>query len=444
MSLNVQAQPADPGLLVCTVRTTPSIGYVPKNIHYAFLIFVFTIPFQDVELPYITGGLLSLANLSGLIFFALYLFHVFLFEKSLPQIPAAMRWFALYFLVFALGGLLLDDEPGRTYALRLMTLCQILGFFWCAADLLKDEKLVRRCLFVFTGSCVILAVGSLLHLPGFVPEVDERIRALGMNPNRSAALMVYASIILTASCLNEKKWSMNRKLFVLGLKIPLFALLVSTGSRAGIGAYVIGVAAYFLVPGGIDRKLIAALAVVVSVTTLLLFLLSNQGATERWERFFEEGHTTGRGEIYSSALDMISERPIVGWGRDNGFEELGARLGVHGRLDAHQFLLYLLIEVGFIGTMPFLIGLAFCLLAAWKARQGRLGILPFTLLVTALAMMMTHTSLTAKPLWLFLALSLAAGAMGGRQVAVRLTTMPKGGLGESGNGPADAKILRPS
>jgi O-antigen ligase len=401
-------------------------------VQYSFLLFVFSIPFEALELPYLTSGTLSLAKLLGLCFFAIYLFHLVLhvlfFNKSVPEIPVAMRWFIGYFVVYALGGWLMDHEAGRAYLLRLMTLVQILGFFWCATDLLKDQSFAKRCLLVFAAACVTLAVGTLLDLPGFVPKVDERTRVLGMNPNTAAPMMVFAAIILIAFCLTES-WSRKRKAFLLSLTLPLFALLVSTASRSGTGAFVIGISMFFFTRGGLKRKVIAALSVFAGIAVLVAFMLTNQLAADRWALFFQEGdtNTTGRGAVYGTALEMIEESPIVGWGRSTGFEELGSRLGLGGRIDAHNFLLYLLIEVGLVGTAPFLIGLGLCHVAGWKARMGYLGILPLTLLVTSVASMMTHTALNAKTLWFFLALALAGAAVvKRRQVMVRVTTASDG------------------
>jgi O-antigen ligase len=429
-SLSTAALNLRPGFSLATLYSAPAIGYVPKTVQYSFLLFVFSIPFEDLKVPYLTEGTLSIAKLFGLSFFAFYLFHlviqVLFFKKSVPEVPIPMRWFIAYFVVYALGGWLLDHELGRAYLLRLFTLAQILGFFWCATDLLKDQSLAKRGLLVFAAACVILAVGTLLDLPGFVPEVDRRTRALGMNPNNAAPLMVYAAVILIAFCLNES-CSRKRKALLLSLTLPLFALLVSTASRSGIGAFVIGITMFFFMRGGLKRKVIAALSVFAGIAVLLGFVLSNEVAMDRWARFFLEGNTSGRGELYAAALGMIGESPIAGWGRNTGFEELGLRIGLGGRIDAHNFLLYLLIEVGLVGTVPFLIGLGLCLWAAWKARVGPLNILPVTLLVTSVASMLTHTALAVKPLWLFLALALAgAAAAKRRQVMVRATTASDG------------------
>jgi O-antigen ligase len=425
MSVNTLAQASRAGFARGTVQGAPSIGYVPKVVHYSFLLFVFSIPFEDLEVPYVTSGTFSLAKLCGLAFFGTYLFYLVLqvlfFKKSIPEVPVAMRWFIAYFVIYALGGWLLDHEPGRAYFIRLFALAQTFGFFWCASDLLRDKTLTKSSLLVFASSCAILAIGALLHLPGFVPEVDERARALGMNPNAGASLMVLGGLILLAFCLNETQWSRKRKALLVILTVPLLAFLVSTASRSGVGAFVIGLSMFFFARGGLKRKMVAVLLAVVAASGVLLLVAANETAAERWARFFERGDSQ-RSNLYGTALEMIGESPIVGWGRTTGFEELGLRIGLGGRISAHNFLLYLLLEGGLLGTVPFLTGLGLCLWASWKARAGPWGILPLTLLISLLAMMMTHTGLTAKQLWLCLAFALAASAVVKRRVVVKVTT----------------------
>lgn len=420
----VPTRNAEPGSQVRMVGGAVPIRSVPNTVQYSFLLFVFSIPFQNVQVPYVTTGIFSLANLSGLVFFGFYLFHRDVFRNSVPPVPAAIRWFIVYFIIYAVGGLVMDHEPGRAYLLRLISLTQIFGFFWCASDLLKDKDLAKSCLVALVMASIILAVGSLLDVPGFMPASGDRATALGMNPNRVASLMACTALILIAFCLTEVHWSRKRKLFIVLATMPVFAMMVSTGSRAGMAAFIIGMSMFFVARGGLKRKVIASVIAVAGVSLVLFLVVSNPTASRRWERFFGEGDTAGRTEIYATALAMISERPIFGWGQ-TGFLELGARLALPGRRDAHNFVLYLLIEVGLIGTLPFLIGLHLCILAAWKARASSLGILPLALVVSTLSTMVTHTALGAKTFWLFLALALASAAIVKRRITLN-HTIPTG------------------
>src|ERR687892_1078113 len=69
------------------------VSTTPKMIHWLFLLFVFTFPFEATAL-----GSHSIAKLVGLLFFALYFLHynpVF-HNRSFPPLPNAMWWFLGY------------------------------------------------------------------------------------------------------------------------------------------------------------------------------------------------------------------------------------------------------------------------------------------------------------------------------------------------------------
>jgi O-antigen ligase len=138
---------------------------------------------------------------------------------------------------------------------------------------------------------------------------------------------------------------------------------------------------------------------------------------------FEEGtagNLAGRQVIIPASLKMIIERPLFGWQPVAYWEELGHRIGnIWSVRDAHNLLLHLLLEVGLLGAIPFLIGLAICVLGAWKARTGKFGNLPFALLMMTLAANLTHTYLARKPQWLILALAVAAAKTAQKSPVVR-------------------------
>jgi len=142
---------------------------------------------------------------------------------------------------------------------------------------------------------------------------------------------------------------------------------------------------------------------------------------ERWRDYSEEGNTSGRDIIYQEALDMIFERPLVGWQPIEYSYELGTR--VYGSysprpLDAHNTYLHLFTEVGVIGAMPFLIGLWLCAKGAWKGRNRNLGLLPLALLITALAGGISSTWIHRKMFWFVLAVAVGAIGEKKRQVMI--------------------------
>jgi O-antigen ligase len=84
-------------------------------------------------------------------------------------------------------------------------------------------------------------------------------------------------------------------------------------------------------------------------------------------------------------------------------------------MDAHNLFLSMLMEVGVVGTIPFLVGLWLCFRAAWIARRGDLGLMPLALLVAVLTVNMGIPALLWKPFWLIMGLTLAAASTAAMQ-----------------------------
>jgi len=191
---------------------------------------------------------------------------------------------------------------------------------------------------------------------------------------------------------------------------PLTAM-VYTGSRGGIVAFLAGVALYALPYRRSKRKMIAILGVTMAVVGIIYAVVNDEATLSRFERSYDTGDTAGRDQIFAASIEMISEKPLLGWRPVVLWYELGARTRSPFIIrDAHNLFLHLLLEVGLLGAMPFLIGLGLCVRAAWTARVRSLGLFPLVWLITMIAANMSDTMLSTKSLWLVLILSLALGA----------------------------------
>lgn len=127
----------------------------------------------------------------------------------------------------------------------------------------------------------------------------------------------------------------------------------------------------------------------------------------------KEGDSAGRDKILTYTLEMISERPILGWGPVEYQYELRRRYS--GQItdvpqDPHNLPLNELLKVGILGSVPFFIAIGLSLGAAWSGRRGDLGIIPFALLIATLAGMQFHAFTTSKPMWLVFAVATGAGS----------------------------------
>ena len=394
---------------------------VPFVIHWSFLLFVFTIPFEVADLGF-TSSNFTVSKLAGLLFFALYFFHynplLLCYSTSLQSLlapPRAVWWFIGYISIYALNGFFLPEEFQSELFSPLFTLLQLIVLFWVAANLFKVEKITRHTLLAYSVAAVILALGMLLHLPGFSDSTlaagVERETALGYNPNTLAALWMLAVLALTGLCLSTV-YSPFIRLLLGMLTVPMLLGMINTGSRAGIGALMIGFGVYLL-PYGRSRGRLTAIILAVLGLVATTYLVMQAPAADRWQSA-SAGQFAGREDIVPASIAMFVERPFLGWKPLMSGHELGRRvysLYHPGGRDAHNLFLHLLLEGGIVGTLPFLGGLWLCGRSAWKARSKPLGLLPLALLCGMLASCMAHTFLQRKPFWLVLALAFAAASM---------------------------------
>jgi O-antigen ligase len=202
------------------------------------------------------------------------------------------------------------------------------------------------------------------------------------------------------------------KAFIGVMILPLLTAIVATGSRTGIAVFMIGLSVYLLPLGWAKSKKGTVVLALLAAIALVYMVIADPDSSLRWDQAYYEGDTSGREVIYREAINMISERPFLGWQPVAHWFELGKR--ITGReekeKDVHNLYLHLLLEVGVVGAIPFLAGLWLCTRAAWKARKGSMGNLPLATLLTVLSANLAIPFLTRKPMWLMLALALASTA----------------------------------
>jgi O-antigen ligase len=378
---------------------------IPKIVRWTFLLFVFTLPFETLDIEAIHGT--SSARIVGLLCFSTCLFYSKLCFRRPPQ---ALWWFAGYVFVYVLMSLLTPEKVAGQLIKELQTFIQLLILCWISFTFLQEEKFARHTLLTFSITILLLATGMLLGLPGISQIRDGRLSAMSANPNGLACYMGMAAQVLIGFGIDHtyrKRW--RQVTFLVLSLLPLIAM-VYTGSRGGILASMTGVAVYALPSCGSKRKMMAILGTAIVVISVIYLVLNDQSTMSRFERTYEQGEMAGRDIIFARAVEMISEKPLLGWGNVSR-SELGVRTGdgLRGR-DTHNLFLYLLTTTGLLGTIPFLIGLGLCMRAAWTARVCSLGLLPLAWLVTIMVISMSGTPIGDKLMWIALALSLASGA----------------------------------
>ena len=383
---------------------------IPPIVRWSFLLFAFSLPFENIELPILTG-VLTLSKIAGVFFFVVYFFYYNSLsqKRSFPDHPPAVWWFMGYVAIFTVKGLFISEEYVSPFLIFLSTWVQLVGFFWIAPGLLKEEKMARSVLLTYAIASAILAIGMVLRVPGLSPEIarDNRETVLGMNEGTTSFFMVVALTVLIGLRLNIAFKHFVSKTLLLVLAVPVLVAMVRTGTRVEIMAFIIGCLLYLLPSRWSKRKGTAIILTMLGVVALVYMVSHNPYVLERWKQVYYEGSLSTRETIYPTAIGMILERPILGWDPVSFRFELGKRLGIPSR-NAHNFVLDLLLQVGIVGTIPFLVGLWLCGRAAWSARRGRLGLLPLVLLLVTLITNMAATYTERKAFWLVLSLAVAA------------------------------------
>jgi O-antigen ligase len=381
-------------------------------VHWCLLLYVFSVSFEFAGLPAIAS--ISFTKVLGFLFFAIYFFYYNPLLASWPAPSRACLWFLAYVAVYCLNGLLLPEQFLFNFFSRLSTVLQLIMFFWVAGDLCKEEKIMRQVLLTYAVALLLLAVGMVLQLPAFVPAAPdfpkgageiERASVLGYSGNTVATMWALAIVTLVGLCLHPA-YTLFTKLLWGFFTLPMLAAMVKTGSRAGTGALLIGFLVYLVPHWRAQRKLCTLLLGLLGVAAIAYFITNSDTTERRWEQTIYEGKMSKREEIVPAALEMFLERPLLGWQPYLYQLELGRRTGESGERDAHNLVLTLLLEVGIVGTVPFLMGLWRCTQTAWQARTGYLGLLPLALLITVLAGAMAQPFFAHK--WFWLALTCAA------------------------------------
>lgn len=388
---------------------------------WAFYVFVASLPFEypnrtlPVETTTLTGAVLLLASLGQ------------------PQLcfrrpPTAFWLFVAYMYAVLVSFVFTGAEYPRDTVVALVTRAQLLLIFLVAYNLAQDPRTARRALTILAISCAVLAALTLTGVVGMeeVGASTRRITALGQNPNRAARILMGGLLAALGLAFGGARPPFRPRLLALAIAGLTGAAMLATGSRGGILALAVGL--WILTLGGRGWAVRARNAVVslVAIAALGYAALQSPLMRTRLERA-QRGDLAGREEIFPTAWQMIGERPLLGWGTGGNSYELAMRIsdGVHVSRDTHNLLLELLTSTGLLGTLPFLSAVAWCLLVAWRARLGPLGITPFAMGAAILAGNVSGNYIALKLLWFVLAVAIASGRLVPAPAAVAPSPAPQ-------------------
>ncbi len=304
-----------------------------------------------------------------------------------------------------------------------------------ARDLERARVLVRAfAAAVFAGAlCAAIALCEAGTHFAFLQALRTRLHLFGIHPNFAAPYFTVAPPLLLALLLASRRWS-GRALYAGCLAAALGALWL-TRSRAALAAAAAGLLVFAGVLALVwlyRRRPRRSTAVLLGAAVLLLlgggFVLGRDKAAAA----LADSSMEFRVYIWSTALDAIAERPLLGHGLLNG-EPLAAQAqpsDLDGRtknVHPHNIVLALALGAGLGAAVTFLWLLALLaarlLCAAARLEEGRDRALAAGVLASAASLLVANLLdqglAQGTPLPLHLGLLLGLGALLWRAAAPR-------------------------
>ena len=405
----------------------PAAAEVTWLVRAAFYAFVCSIPFDlpnnplPVELSTVTacGFLLATALQPSVCY---------------RRIPGALWWLTAYVFVSALafafaGGRYLQEARNL-----LILLVQLVWILWVSYNLLQVERIATAVAWTYLIGCVVRAGLQLGHVAASLSEGSTgapRVTTLGQNPDFIAGFLGLG-VIVAIDFISRRGAGWGRRL-LLGMAVgPMAAAIMETGSRGALVALAAGALAYGGAHMSVAFRVRDVLTGVLLVGLLGGLALSSDTMRHRFA-LSAEGNLAGRERIYPELLNMFLEKPVLGWGPIANKYELALRLQERDRWlriaraegvsmnqgldprwlrrDAHNVFLEAATSTGILGLLVFCVGVSLSVHAAWRARRGPRGALPFAALGLVLTFNLSEDRIVGKIEWLTMAYALASAAV---------------------------------
>lgn len=195
-------------------------------------------------------------------------------------------------------------------------------------------------------------ISSLLSLiPGFGDSflVADRLAGTLQYPNTFALLLLVAQLLLVG----QKKWNFSN----ISTLLVLVAGLLYTGSRT-VFALAVPANLIFALSATDKKKRLLTLSILTAVTalTLILAAVSGSAVLGRFLRFsFKESTFAGRLLYWQDAAPVILKHPFGLGYRGYYYIQQSIQTGVYATVFAHNDLLQLLLDIGWIPAILLLV-----------------------------------------------------------------------------------------
>lgn len=373
-----------------------------------FLIFVFTVPWQNAIA---VGGSKTLSSLIGIAALVTGV-TTCLLEGKVAKPPAFVFAFGAL-IVWQLATYFWSFDPGSTLA-RLVTMVQLLAMVWLLTELCTSERERLQIVEAFVLGCAVVCLVLVQAYLSGQSLAGYRYAPPGFNPNESADIIA-AGIPMAFLVATSYKRGVIRWLNIAYVPLGVFAVIL-TASRSGFIATCLGlVSVFFALRHARPVYRLVWSAIILAVFASLFFGVPVSDKLEsNIQRITLSTDTrsletlTGRTTIWSDGLEMFVEHPIAGIGANTFIASLETRGG--GWHAAHNIWVETAAETGIVGLVLLAIALMTAIIPAVRWRDFRTGfhlVLFLVLMTTALA----ANLVTSKGLWIGLAILSATAAI---------------------------------
>jgi hypothetical protein len=305
-------------------------------------------------------------------------------QGGFPPTPLD-RSLLLFFCVLLLSTLCSPDVLNSFSGYRKLWL---VGAFFVGYYFVQEPEETSRLITLMVAvAAVIAAYGIVQHFTGIdwarslvgkPPNLDpfwfgrqEGFRTKGLHPSgiTYAHNLLFPLIFISTFLFSPGQQWKRRLLRLVGWGLMVFSLLFSL-TRGVWLAYVVVVLLFGVFQG---RKVVWG--VVAGMVVLgLLVLGAGAGVRERAGGVLSLHENWGRGQIWLANVDMVKERPLLGWGYGNYKKFRGPYYQRYPEADttahAHNNYLQLWVDSGLVGLVAFLSLFWVILRSGWQTYRA--------------------------------------------------------------------------
>lgn len=292
--------------------------------------------------------------------------------------------------------------------------CLVL-FVFMLLHSMSDPKALSVGLYGFILGAVILSILFVLGIGvyieiGVVMEEGERMSMFGQNQNGLGQLMVHG-ISLTLMMIifyDSLKLGTTRLVAIVPI-IFMASLLLATASRAAFIALIASIIIIIFLHKT-KKRFSRVLLLVVGVCGMWYGLqtMAESGGLmyERMTQTVENGHSSGRTDIWRALLPRLIEHPILGVGQTGyaevAHQELSAVAGAMYEYgySPHNVLIEVFAYTGLVGLFVMLLFWGRIGVSAYQCYKKQNNLVPLLLLMPTLLLIMTGQVLASKVAWL--------------------------------------------